>query len=121
MTEALYEEISAEQLERRLEHESPDNDDPSDGYALVNVLGGQSFEREHIPASINIPQGDEDAYERRFSRDKEIIVHCASRDCDASDKAARELARRGFTHVERFTAGIKGWKSVGGELEGGGL
>lgn len=121
MTETAYEEISAQQLQQRLAQEGPDNGDPSDGYALVNVLGEKSFRREHIPDSINIPQGDEDAYERRFSRDKEIIVHCASRDCDASAKAAQELARRGFTQVERFTAGIKGWKSAGGDLDSGRL
>lgn len=113
------ETLSAEELERRLGQEAPDNRDPSDGYALVNVLGEESYEREHIPDSINIPQGEEDAFERRFSRDKEIIVYCASRDCDASPKAARELVRRGFTNVIVFAAGMKAWKSTGGELASG--
>ena len=119
MPDNEVETLSADELEQRLEQEAPDNDDRSEGYALVNVLGEESYEREHIPDSINIPQGEEDAFERRFSRDKEIIVYCASRDCDASPKAARELVRRGFTNVTAFAAGMKGWKSAGGDLASG--
>lgn len=119
MQENGFEVISVDQLGQRLADDSPDNSDPADGYALVNVLGEDSYQREHIPDSINIPQGEEDAFERRFSRDKEIVVYCASRDCDASPKAAQELVRRGFTQVADFAAGIKGWKSAGGALASG--
>lgn len=119
MQEEGFEKISTDRLEQRLTEETPDNSDLAEGFALVNVLGKDAFEREHIPHSINIPQGDEDTFERRFSRDKEIIVYCASRDCDASPKTARELARRGFTDVKDFEAGMKGWKTAGGALADG--
>ena len=119
MSEHDFETISAKRLEQRLEEERPDNDSREDGYALVNVLEERSFEHGHIPNSINIPRGNEDEFERRFSRDKEIIVYCASSDCDASPRAARELARRGFANVKDFESGLEGWKESGNSLVGG--
>ena len=119
MSQSDFETISADRLQQRLDEEHPDNDSRDEGYALVNVLGKQSFEHGHIPHSINIPQGNEDVFERRFSRDKEIIVYCASSDCDASPKAARELVRRGFTNVKDFDSGLEGWKDYGNALVGG--
>ncbi|MGQ0593864.1 MAG: rhodanese-like domain-containing protein [Gammaproteobacteria bacterium] len=35
----------------------------------------------HIPGSINMPHDTEHLFERRFAKDKEIIVYCASPDC----------------------------------------
>ena len=105
--------IDRRELEQKLEHERPDNDDPRLGYALVNVLGREAFEREHIPGSIHIPQGEEDGFEARFEPEKEIVVYCASRACDASPRAAAELARRGFHRVRDYEGGMADWKEAG--------
>jgi len=117
MQSRQYQTITAEALENRMKEESPNNVDEKEGYALVNVLGSDAFDEEHIRGSINIPKGKEDTFEDRFSKDKEIVVYCASTDCDASPKVAKELADRGFTRIVDFEAGMDGWKRVNGAVE----
>ncbi|MGH8615893.1 MAG: rhodanese-like domain-containing protein, partial [Gammaproteobacteria bacterium] len=94
-------------------------DDAEQGYALVNVLKPEAFEREHIPGSDYIPEGNEVTFEQRFSKDKEIIVYCASTDCHASDSVAEKLTKRGFTRVYDYAAGLRDWKQGGNSVETG--
>ena len=82
------------------------NEDRHRGFALVNVLGEGAFAMAHIPGSINIPHGNEDVFERRFAKDKEIIVYCPSPDCPASDKVAAVLVTRGFRRVYDYAGGL---------------
>lgn len=117
MQSRQYQTITAEALAQRMKEESPNNDDEKVGYALVNVLSSEAFDDEHIPGSINIPKGKVGTFEDRFSTDKEIIVYCASTDCDASPAVAEKLADRGFTRIVDFEAGMDGWKRVGGAAE----
>jgi rhodanese-related sulfurtransferase len=109
--------INGHALAQRMAGEPPNNHDRRHGFALVNVLPEKVFRQEHIASSINIPEGSEDEFERRFDKDKEIIVYCASEQCDASPKAAKELARRGFRRVRDYEAGMSDWKRAGRELE----
>jgi len=104
--------ITGQELKRKLEGGKPNNEDRSKGFALVNVLGPKEFEREHIPGSINIPVGNEEEYEQRFDKNKEIIVYCASPSCDASERAAKSLMDRGFQHVVDYEMGMSDWKSA---------
>ena len=109
--------IDGEELKRRYDLEKPDNEDRHEGYALVNVLDSGSFEREHIPHSINIPKGHEEEFERRFGKDKEIVVYCASFECDASPTVASWLAEKGFTAVRDYEGGMGDWKVSGNPVE----
>ena len=84
---------------------------------MVNVLKPEAFEQEHIAGSINIPEGDESVFVNRFSKDKEIIVYCASTDCHASDSVAEKLTKRGFTRVYDYAAGLGDWKQGGNPVE----
>lgn len=118
MTEPAIQTISRQELEQRLKLQAPDNDDPKAGYALVNVLDATLYERDHIPASINIPQDDVDEFEERFDKDKDIIVYCASPDCDASPKVAEALSKRGFKHVYDYENGMSDWRMAGHKVEG---
>jgi rhodanese-related sulfurtransferase len=119
MTGTDIQTLSREELRDRLRSEQPENEDPRSGYALVNVLGEDAFREEHIPASINIPKGEEDEFERRFEKSKEIVVYCASPDCDASPSVARNLAERGFENVLDYEAGMSEWKDAGYPVEAG--
>ena len=67
----------------------------------------------HIPGSINIPHGNEDVFERRFAKDKEIIVYCGSPDCPASDNVAAALVTRGFRRVYDYAGGLSDWQQGG--------
>lgn len=111
--------IDRQQLEHMLSDETPDNDDRSDGYALVNVLGKDSFREEHIPNSINIPVGQLDEFEQRFAKSKPIVVYCASPECDASPKAAKALVDRGFVNVFDYANGLSDWKEAGNGVVAG--
>jgi rhodanese-related sulfurtransferase len=81
-------------------------------------LSPEVFAKEHIPDSINIPQGEINRLEEKFSRDKEIIVYCASADCDASTRVAKTLQEHGFTNVYDYAEGLKGWKEAGNSTAG---
>lgn len=101
--------INAEQLRHRLEK--------SDEIPVINVLDPEQFRKEHVPGSANVPLSDSRFVERveQIVGDKnsEVIVYCASRECDASEKAGAKLEEAGFTNVHDFEGGMKEWKGSG--------
>jgi rhodanese-related sulfurtransferase len=103
-------------LERKMAIEPPDNDSKSSGYALINVLDRVAFARQHIPNSINVPLADLDTLFGRYSKRKEIIVYCASLDCDASPRAAAILRENGFEKVYDYAEGVTDWREAGNRL-----
>lgn len=110
--------IRGVELLRRLNEQPPDNEDRKEGYALVNVLEPESYAREHIPNSINIPAGKEDEFERQFDKTKRIIVYCSSPDCDASDSVAKRLIDRGYNQVIHYEGGMSDWKESDNPIAG---
>lgn len=89
---------------------------------LVNVLSASSFEKRHIPGSVNVPLEADDFVakvdELVGGRGKPVVVYCASESCDASPKAAKKLESAGFENVFDFTGGVDAWSREGGKLEG---
>jgi len=115
MSEGTYARITREQLAKKLRDTSPDNEGRDNGFALVNVLGREAFEREHIPGSINVPKDELSVLEQKFDTGKEVIVYCASPECDASPRVAEALTRRGFRRVVDYEGGLSDWKQGGYE------
>lgn len=113
-----YRTLSREQLERILDAEAPRNDQREGGYALVNVLDRDAYEKEHIPGSINIPRARIQDFARRFDRSKNIIVYCASVDCAISPRTASDLSQRGFERVYEYEGGMKEWKAAKNPVAG---
>jgi rhodanese-related sulfurtransferase len=113
-----YTPLTRGQLETALNAGPPENDKRNEGYALVNVLGEDQFQREHIPGSINIPGEQLDEFERRFDKEKKIVVYCASPDCSASNQAAKALSESGFEHVYDYEGGMSDWREAGRPVEG---
>lgn len=111
--------VSIEELENRLAEEKPDNEDRWQGYALVNVLDHASYVEKHIPGSVNIPKGEEEQFEERYDKGKEIFLYCASADCAASSEVADRLSKAGFTNVYCFEGGMKDWLDAGNEVDNG--
>ncbi|MGH8523966.1 MAG: rhodanese-like domain-containing protein [Gammaproteobacteria bacterium] len=105
--------IDRDDLEQRIAAHSLNNQDRHRGFALVNVLGEGAFAMAHIPGSINIPHGNEGVFERRFAKDKEIVVYCASFDCPASAEVAAALVTRGFRRVYAYAGGLSDWQHGG--------
>ena len=89
---------------------------------VVNVLDPSDHQAKHIPGSINIPLGSNDFTEQVLgqvqTKDTPVVVYCASSECDASEKAAQKLESAGFTNIQDFAPGVKGWENKGYQLEG---
>lgn len=104
--------ITAEELKQKKER--------GEDFLLINTLSEDSFESTHIPDAINIPQESDDfvqrVEERAGSKDKPIVVYCASEQCQSSHHGAEKLEEAGFRNVIDFEAGAEGWKSAGLEL-----
>lgn len=87
---------------------------------LINTLDEENFPSTQIPGSINIPQSQDDFVKRveeeAGSRNREIVVYCASEGCDSSTQAAHKLQDAGFANIYDFEAGAKGWQQAGKQL-----
>lgn len=97
--------------------------DKTEDFALINVLDTDKFREAHIPDSQNVPVLDEN-FEAKVeelvgSKEKEVVVYCASQSCDASPAAAKKLEAAGFTQVYDYEGGTKAWKEAGLPLETG--
>lgn len=107
-------------LERLLEMREND-----DTFALVEVLGEDSYESGHLPDAVNIPAPKEITPEEMAEAAKSkgieqagtVVVYCASYTCTASTRAARLLLEAGFTDVLDYKAGKAGWQAAGFKLE----
>lgn len=102
--------ITKQELKRYLADEKPNNESRLGGYALVDVLSRESYLDQHIPYSMNVPKGNEDEFQMKFDKKKEIIVYSASPECRKSEDVARELEERGYTAVRRYAGGMKEWR-----------
>ena len=104
--------ITSEKLKEKI--------DAGEDLVLINVLTPESFEREHIPGSINIPLRDiNEETVAKLPRGKETIVYCGSFECMASPVAAQKLEELGFTTVVDYEGGMADWKEAGYSVEAG--
>lgn len=90
-------------------------------FVLINVLGAERFEKEHIPGSINVPLGNIEEYAKKKLLDKgeKIVVYCAGFQCRASPNASKKLEEIGYTNVYDFEGGMEDWKDAGYPVEKG--
>lgn len=96
--------------------------DRREDFELINVLPEESYREAHIPGSLSIPLNDANFVEAvkrtAGSKDRRIVVYCASETCDASPKAAEKLEQAGFSNVADYEGGVKQWQEAGLPLEG---
>ena len=94
------------------------------GVVLVNVLDKEHFENCRIQGSINIPFEEVDKFADQLTKeytDKaaiEVIVYCSNYMCSASGDTAKMLAKRGFSNVKAYEAGMAEWYQQGLPTEG---
>lgn len=50
-------------------------------------------------------------------KDQTVVLYCANRLCQASEMAAREVMKLGYTDVRQMPDGIEGWKLSGRKIE----
>jgi len=104
--------ITAQELKKKMEEDSE--------VPVINVLPKEYFDKKNIPGSKNIPEAEleERAPKELPDKDKEVIVYCASTECQASPRSAKKLEEMGYKNVIDFEAGVQGWEDADFELEG---
>ena len=94
--------------------------DKNEHVLLVNTLAAESFEKTRIPRAVNIPLDDSDFVTRvekeAGGKEKPVIVYCASRQCNSSEKAAEKLENAGFTQILDCAGGFKAWQEETAEI-----
>lgn len=110
----MYPMVSARELKILL--------DRGEKFVLLNVLDGNSFEKERIPGSVNIPveRLELDA-PKAVEKDELVIVYSEGPACGANAVGADKLVTIGYKSVMRFKGGIKEWKEAGYPMEGKGV
>jgi rhodanese-related sulfurtransferase len=107
--------ISENEFKKILKH-NPD-------VVVIDVLSEESYEKEHIPNSINIPLEDENfishVQAKIKSKDTPIVVYCAGFTCSASTEATSLLEENGYKHVVDFKGGLEEWHKEGNEVTSG--
>ena len=90
--------------------------DRGDDFRLVMALNRWAFEAKHIPGSLHFDTPDE-LYAALRPAD-EIVVYCSNVDCLSSVALYRDLIRRGYRDVRRYSGGLLEWEDAGLPLEG---
>jgi rhodanese-related sulfurtransferase len=85
-------------------------------FVLLDVRGEESFEKGHLPESVNLPNWKvkEPALEQ-YPADTLFVVYCAGPHCNGADKAAVHLAKLGRP-VKKMIGGVTGWIDEGFDL-----
>ena len=100
--------ISREDLRRKL--------DRGDNVKLVMALNRWAYDAKHIPGSMHF-----DTPEQLYAAvrpEDEVVVYCSHVDCLSSVALYRDLVRRGYRNVRRYSGGLLDWEDAGLPLEG---
>lgn len=108
----MIKQIRAEDLLKKIEN--------SENFKLVDVLLPSGYEKWHIPGAINIEIDElENLALKMLDKYDEIIVYCASFECQSSTRAAKILKTLGFTNVSEYKGGKKEWMEKNYPIEEG--
>jgi rhodanese-related sulfurtransferase len=102
------ETIGREELRAKLER--------GDDLKLIMALNRWAFDAKHIPGSLHFDTPDE-LYAAIHLED-EVVVYCSQVDCLSSVALYRDLVRRGYRNVRRYSGGLLDWEEAGLPLEG---
>ncbi len=85
---------------------------------IIDVNGADSFKKGHIPGSIDYTAVKADLASKLPSDKGALVVaYCGSPTCGAYAKAASAAKELGYTNVQHYSAGLKGWKAAGEPLQ----
>ena len=90
--------------------------DRGDDFKLIMALNRWAFEAKHIPGSTHFDTPDE--LYAAVHPDDEVVVYCSHVDCLSSVALYRDLVRRGYGKVRRYSGGLLDWEDAGLPLEG---
>jgi rhodanese-related sulfurtransferase len=100
--------ISREELKAKL--------DRGDTFKLIMALNRWAYDAKHIPGSLHFDTPEE--LYAAVRPDDDVVVYCSHVDCLSSVALYRELIRRDYRHVRRYSGGLLDWEDAGLPLEG---
>jgi rhodanese-related sulfurtransferase len=90
--------------------------DRGDDLKLIMALNRWAYDAKHIRGSLHFDTADE--LYAAVAPDDEIVVYCSHVDCLSSVALYRDLVRRGYRNVRRYSGGLLDWEDAGFPLEG---
>jgi rhodanese-related sulfurtransferase len=90
--------------------------DRGDPFKLIMALNRWAYDSKHIPGSLHF-----DTPAELFAAvrpEDEVVVYCSNVDCLSSVALYRDLVRRGYHNVRRYSGGLLDWEDAGLPLEG---
>ena len=90
--------------------------DRGDRFKLIMALNRWAFDAKHIPGSLHFDTADE--LYAAVAPEDEVVVYCSNVDCLSSVALYRDLVRRGYRNVRRYSGGLLDWEDTGLPLEG---
>lgn len=90
--------------------------DAGENVKLIMALNRWAFDAKHIPGSLHFDTPD--ALYAAVKPDDEVVVYCSHVDCLSSVALYRDLVRRGYQDVRRYSGGLLDWEDAGLPLEG---
>ena len=100
--------ISRDELKAKL--------DRGDDFKLIMALNRWAYDSKHIPRSLHFDTPEE--LYGAVKPDDEVVVYCSNVDCLSSVALYRDLVRRGYRNVRRYSGGLLEWEDAGLPLEG---
>jgi|SRR3989344_7993038 len=94
--------------------------DNKEDFALVEVLGPETFAEFHLPGAVNVPVDDtfEAGIQKAVpSKDKMVVVYCRDIECHASAKATKRMELLGYKNIFEYHDGKEGWRAQGLPIE----
>ena len=90
--------------------------DRGDRFRLIMALNRWAYDAKHIPGSLHFDKPEE--LYAAVQPDDEVVVYCSHVDCLSSVALYRDLIRRGYGNVRRYSGGLLDWEDAGLPLEG---
>ena len=94
------------------------------GVLFVDARDPQDFEEGHVKGALNLPVRHLDLYyprvKEQIPKDVEIVLYCASPECNASLYLAEELVKLKHKHIQVMLEGWDGWEEHGHPAAQGG-
>lgn len=90
---------------------------------VVDALGGEYYERQHLPGALPLVEADVVAQAPRLLPDKAaaIVTYCSNPACPNSGQVANRLIDLGYRNVRKYREGIQDWVEAGLPVESGAL
>jgi rhodanese-related sulfurtransferase len=87
------------------------------GVIFVDARDPEEFEEGHVKDAISLPVRHLDLFypkvKERIPKDVEIVVYCASPECNAGLYLAEEMVALKYEHIEVMIEGWEGWEKAG--------